>query len=56
MDPTLPKGTVESISAADKRALDLIGYDTDADEGSHADTDAESGTVPVAHADLRDEG
>jgi hypothetical protein len=27
MDPTLPSGTVEPITTADKRALDLIGYD-----------------------------
>jgi hypothetical protein len=28
MDPTLPSGITESISAADLRALELIGYDT----------------------------
>ena len=29
MDPTLPNGTFETITAADRRALDLIGYDVD---------------------------
>jgi hypothetical protein len=34
MDPTLPFGFIESISAADLRALELIGYDTVPEPGS----------------------